>query len=108
MQRDFANPATYTEMEGTARTRKGRPSVEIEANYRHLPRRVSEAMALPLPEEVREVTDVVQAIRDIRRAVLLGDPGSGKSTTLRKMEVDFAELAQRDPAAPDPALRAIG
>ncbi len=46
-----------------------------------------------------EVPDARQAIRDLRRAVLLGDPGAGKTTTLLKIAVDLARAAQGDKAA---------
>ncbi|MDX2138249.1 MAG: SUMF1/EgtB/PvdO family nonheme iron enzyme [Chloroflexota bacterium] len=46
-----------------------------------------------------DVPDARIAIRDLRRAVLLGDPGAGKTTTLLKLVVDLARAAQDDPAA---------
>jgi len=44
-----------------------------------------------------DVPDARKAIRDLRRAVLLGDPGAGKTTTLLKIAVDLARGAQSDP-----------
>ncbi len=46
-----------------------------------------------------DVPDARIAIRDLRRAVLLGEPGAGKTTTLLKLTVDLARAAQSDPAA---------
>ena len=46
-----------------------------------------------------DVPDARQAIRDLRRAVLLGDPGAGKTTTLLKLTVDLARAAQHDTSA---------
>ena len=47
----------------------------------------------------KDVPDARQAIRDLRRVVLLGDPGAGKTTTLLKLAVDLARAAQIDPTA---------
>ncbi|MDZ4771318.1 MAG: TIR domain-containing protein, partial [Chloroflexota bacterium] len=43
-----------------------------------------------------DVADARLAIRLLRRAVLLGDPGAGKTTTLLKFAVDLARAAQTD------------
>jgi hypothetical protein len=41
----------------------------------------------------QDVPDARQAVRDMQRAVLLGEPGAGKTTTLRKLAVDLARAA---------------
>ncbi len=46
-----------------------------------------------------DVPDAREAIREMRRAVLLGAPGAGKTTTLLKITVDLARAAQSDPTA---------
>ncbi|MBK8030082.1 MAG: TIR domain-containing protein [Chloroflexi bacterium] len=46
-----------------------------------------------------DVPDARAAIRDLRRVVLLGEPGAGKTTTLLKLTVDQARVAQSDPTA---------
>ena len=46
-----------------------------------------------------DVPDARIAIRELRRAVLLGEPGAGKTTTLLKITVDLARAAQTDPKA---------
>ncbi|MBI2910021.1 MAG: SUMF1/EgtB/PvdO family nonheme iron enzyme [Chloroflexi bacterium] len=46
-----------------------------------------------------DVPDARQAIRDLRRTVLLGEPGAGKTWTLLKIAIDLARAAQADSAA---------
>ena len=46
-----------------------------------------------------DVPDARKVIHEMRRAVLLGDPGAGKTTTLLKITVDLARAAQSNPNA---------
>lgn len=50
------------------------------------------------------VEDARTLILEKRRAVLLGDPGSGKTTTLMQLAIDMAEAARTDENAPLPVL----
>ena len=58
--------------------------------------------------ETRDYHDILTAFTAVRRAALLGAPGSGKSTTLRKLAVDLAQRAQQDPHSPLPLLVTLG
>jgi GTPase SAR1 family protein len=63
----------------------------------------------PRTEVRREpVDDLRTAIRAHRRIILLGDPGSGKTTTLWRLTYDYAEAAQEDPRAPLPVFVRLG
>ena len=53
-------------------------------------------------------TDAVAQLQTIRRAVLLGDPGSGKTTTLYRLAADLIEAAWLDRAAPVPLMVRLG
>ncbi len=44
------------------------------------------------------VADVREPLRELRQVILLGDPGAGKTTTLRKLTMDLARTAQADPS----------
>ena len=52
--------------------------------------------------------DAVTELQAIRRAVLLGDPGSGKTTTLYKLAADLIDTALLDRSAPIPLLVRLG
>jgi len=60
--------------------------------------------------EVRRepVDDLRAAVAEHRRVILLGDPGSGKTTTLWRLAYDYAQAAQADAQAPLPLLVPLG
>ncbi|MFN9456756.1 MAG: NACHT domain-containing protein, partial [Acidobacteriota bacterium] len=58
--------------------------------------------------ETREYEDILTAFGSVRRAALLGAPGGGKSTTLRRLALELAERARRDGSAPWPVLVELG
>ncbi|MFN0104709.1 MAG: SUMF1/EgtB/PvdO family nonheme iron enzyme [Bryobacteraceae bacterium] len=102
----------YSPLHGMgALRRKGSADILLEpwdepdiALLRHNPRK-RESMEKP---DVRSYDDILTAFGDVRRAALLGAPGSGKSTTLRRLAVELAQQAQKDAKAPLPLLAALG
>ena len=56
----------------------------------------------------REYSDIVAAFSEVKRAVLLGAPGSGKSTTLRNLALKLARESTGNPKAPVPLLADLG
>ncbi len=59
-------------------------------------------------QERQQFANAVEEIRRLRRAVLLGEPGGGKTSTLRKLSVVLAESAEQDRAAPLPLFIELG
>jgi len=60
--------------------------------------------------EVRRerVDDLCAAVAEHWRIILLGDPGSGKTTTLWRLAYDYATAAREDGRAPLPVLVPLG
>ncbi len=82
---------------------EGNPHLEL---LRHRSRRRERAAEEPGSQ--REYDDILTAFAAVHRAALLGAPGSGKSTTLRKLAVEVADSALKDPQAPLPLLVSLG
>jgi len=60
------------------------------------------------PREPQKFEDAVAAIRRIRRAVLLGEAGGGKTTTIWKLAAELVADAIEDRKAPIPLLVRLG
>ena len=54
------------------------------------------------------IDDLRKAVAEHPRLVLLGEPGSGKTTTLWRLAYDYAIAALSDPQAPLPLLAPLG
>ncbi|MFN7930054.1 MAG: TIR domain-containing protein [Blastocatellia bacterium] len=88
----------YTNLEG--RAQKRRP--EVRAAYERRSAREGE----PLPP--KQVDDAIAELVSMRQAVLLGEPGSGKTTTLCLLTANLLEAARENPQAPLPLLIRLG
>jgi len=58
--------------------------------------------------EQRACEDVLSAFGEVKQAALLGAPGAGKSTTLRRLAADLARDASAKPRAPVPIFVSLG
>lgn len=107
---ELRHVAQYTPLSGQSAVQRavsGRLQLQpvvARQEFDHLP--WSRERALPL--EQRRFEDAVAELKAIRRAVLLGDPGSGKTTTFYKLAADLMETALADPAAPVPLMVRLG
>ena len=59
-------------------------------------------------QESRKFENAIKEILKVKRAVLLGEPGSGKTTTIWKLAADLVKTAVDDPRAPIPFLIRLG
>ena len=62
----------------------------------------------PIQVERKDYTDILVAVDEMRQLVILGEPGSGKSTSLWRIAADMATTAKADPTAPLPVIVRLG
>jgi hypothetical protein len=60
------------------------------------------------PQSPQTYEDILRAFTHVKRAALLGAPGAGKSTTLRKLAFQLAQPALESPNQPLPLLVNLG
>ena len=122
LQDVLQQPDLYIHLQGDARHRPrliGRTVAHLtmRPEFAHMRRRLlnSDPVPEPVPDadsdgdgDSETFDDILQAFPDIRRAVLLGDPGAGKTTTLWKLARDAIERAEQGPEAPLPLLARLG
>ncbi|GAB6043120.1 NACHT domain-containing protein [Endothiovibrio diazotrophicus] len=56
----------------------------------------------------KEYEEILEAFDEVKQAALLGAPGAGKSTTLRKLAAELAQRAVECASAPLPILVSLG
>jgi formylglycine-generating enzyme required for sulfatase activity len=101
---ELSHVAQYTQLSGSTHQHRSRGDrltlqpVVARPEFAHLPWRQAHAET-PLVE-TKPFTDAIPELQRIRRAVLLGDPGAGKTTTLYKLAADLIDSATLDPQAP--------
>jgi hypothetical protein len=105
---ELLNTKRYTPMAGASQQRH----TEMRAIFEFLP--MEDAIHALSPKErephrgSRRFENAVEEIRAIQRAVLLGEPGGGKTTTIWKLADDLVEAALKDREAPIPLLIRLG
>ena len=61
-----------------------------------------------MPEEPQEFDDILSAIAELHRVIVVGEPGAGKTWTLLAVASDAIAQAREDPASPIPVLVRLG
>ena len=89
-----------------AQRRKPLPSAVPSPVFECLPR-ILEGLRETQPES-REYDDIVAALDELRQAVLIGEPGAGKTTALYRLAGQLLDQATQNPAAPLPVRIALG
>ncbi|MBL8190606.1 MAG: SUMF1/EgtB/PvdO family nonheme iron enzyme [Acidobacteria bacterium] len=102
MLEELINSDKYTPMAG-ASERKVQP-VEMRAVFELLPM----SKGRQVEQERRRFENAVEEILKLRRAVLLGEPGGGKTTTIWKLAAELVDAALKDKQAPIPLLIRLG
>ncbi len=97
---ELLNTERYTQMAGATRQRQP----EMRAVFEFLPM----GKERELHRESRRFENAVEEMRATRQAVLLGEPGGGKTTTIWKLADDLVEAALKDREAPIPLLIRLG
>lgn len=99
---ELLNTEKYTPMGGTSQQTYHR--AEMRSVFELLPMgKERKAMREP-----RRFENAVEEILRIRRAILLGEPGGGKTTTIWKLAADLVATALNDREAPIPLLIRLG
>ncbi len=107
---ELKHVAQYTRLSGTAqrqRTQSGRLTLQpivARPEFIHRPWRQAEGS----PLVVHRFEDAVSELKAIRRAILLGEPGAGKTTTLYRLAADLIDTALLDSSAPIPLMVRLG
>jgi len=102
------NTERYTPLSGTAQRRAetdergGVPFVLMRPEYALLGREREQV------QEIRRFDNAVQELLTLRRAVILGEPGGGKTTTLWKLARELADAAIVDEKQPIPLVVRLG
>jgi formylglycine-generating enzyme required for sulfatase activity len=111
---ELLNTDKYTPLAGSSeqylrRQTEMRPIFELLPIVKDQPEREDAIGENVLEQnEPRMFEDAVAEIRRIRRAVLLGEPGCGKSTTIWRLASDLESDAINDRKAPIPLLIRLG
>ena len=101
----------YAKMEGVARQSvvsalPRLPGLLMRPEFEHLHKRTRDYEGKKV--KPRRFDDIVEAFDDIEQAVLLGEPGAGKTTTLYKLASDKLERVKSDSKAPIPLMVELG
>ncbi len=83
-------------------------NAEMTQKFRQRLHAQKERVAEHFETEPRDYGDILPAVQEMRQLVVLGDPGSGKTTTLWRIAADAADKAIQDANAPLPLLVRLG
>ena len=107
---EFRQVSKYTPLAGTAQMgyaksqRAGVQPVVMSQRYAHTPWSNAETRA----HETRHFENALDELLQIRRAVVLGEPGAGKSSTLWTLASHLVDQAAQDEQQPIPFLIRLG
>ncbi|TVR25455.1 MAG: TIR domain-containing protein [Anaerolineaceae bacterium] len=103
----------YTDLGGRAERKREQPTVKVKKHvgkYLNTANSVYRERGYIEDGETRQV-DTVDELREVVRmggVILIGEPGSGKTTTLQRLAYEFAVAALDDETAPLPIFVPLG
>ncbi|MBA3530673.1 MAG: SUMF1/EgtB/PvdO family nonheme iron enzyme [Ardenticatenales bacterium] len=97
----------YTALAGASERRLPREQVSIRPEFEYL-RQVADERLAPSDLERRRYEDILSAMQEHRRAVLLGEPGAGKTTALTRLAEELYVRARHARRAPLPLFIPLG
>lgn len=105
---ELVNTDKYTPLGGASQqlTQQRVGRAEMRSVFELMPLRLGKATQEP--PAPRKFENAVEEILKLRRAVLLGEPGGGKTTTIWKLAAELAERARQDVKEPIPLLIRLG
>lgn len=99
----------YTPLAGESRQSRRNSNILLQNNVRGgVLERLAKKAAQNLPEQTQQYQDIQTAFTEVPRAVLLGEPGAGKTTSLHKLAGDGIERARQNPDAAIPLFIRLG
>jgi formylglycine-generating enzyme required for sulfatase activity len=103
IDKELLETSRYVALGGKGQRKK----IEMRSKYARKPGQLM-TLGSKIPDGPQEFDNAVEELMQIRRAVLLGEPGAGKTMTVWKLASHLIETSKSDPNAVVPLLIRLG